>query len=175
MTADPRGGIGHNIDRYVTFSLNGERYGIEVLRIREIIEYAGMTPVPMYPRFIRGACNLRGHGVPVLDLSLRFGGGETAIGRRTCVVIVEAQPPGVERFQVGLLVDAVNEVVGIAPEAIEEAPTLGGTLHTDYVRGLGKASNGFVVLLDIDRILTLDDNQPTGHTAEPAPAQPDAA
>lgn len=164
---------GRERKRYLAFSLAGERYAVEVLRIKEIVEYVGMTPVPTLPPFIRGACNLRGRGVPVLDLLMRFGAGETAIGRRTCVVIVEAHPPGAVRFDVGLLVDSVNEVLDIGAEDIEATPSLGGKVRSDYLRGLGKTAKGFVVLLDVDRLLHVEDEwAPPRHEPVRPPQHP---
>lgn len=154
-------------NKFLSISMGEEVYGIEVLRIKEIIEYGGITSVPMMPDFIRGAFNLRGRGVPILDLSIRFGGSATETGRRTCVVIVEAQADSGERFDVGLLVDAVNEVVDVEPGSVEPAPTLGGKLRTDFLKGMAKVEGKFIILLALDRILLIDDvMDAVKHTSE---------
>jgi purine-binding chemotaxis protein CheW len=137
--------------QYLTFELAGETYAIGILGIKEIIEYGSVTSVPMMPPFIRGVINLRGAGVPVLDLQARFGTGHTDAARRTCIVIVEMHN-GQETLDAGLLVDAVNEVVGIAATDIEPAPTLGAHIDTRFVAGMGKVDGQFVVILNVDQL-----------------------
>lgn len=153
----PRVGGGAELNKYLSISLGDNRYGIEVLRIREIIEYAAITPVPMMPPFVRGSINLRGRGVPVIDLAIRFGRTETAIIRRTCIVIVETGADGSGGDMVGLLVDAVNEVVDLDSAEIEPAPSFGGKLRIEFMRGMAKVKGEFVILLDVDRVLAVDE------------------
>lgn len=138
-------------DQYLTFLLGGEMYSIGILGIKEIIEYGVVTSVPMMPAYIRGVINLRGAVVPVLDLLARFGSGRTEAARRTCIVIVEVRN-GNETLDVGVLVDAVNEVVGIPAEEIEPAPTLGSNIDTRFVAGMGKVDGQFVVILNVDQV-----------------------
>jgi len=143
--------------KFLTFTLKGEGYGISILLIKEIIEFADLTPVPMMPEFVMGAINLRGHVVPVIDLSKRLGAGTTELGERSCVVIVELTL-GEHSVEVGLVVDAVRAVLDIAPADIEPAPSFGGQIRTEFIRGIGKSAEGtFTVLLDVPKLLSLDD------------------
>lgn len=142
--------------QYLTFMLSGEMYAIGILAIKEIIEYANLTTVPMMPACIRGVINLRGAVVPVLDLAARFGKAPTAVTKRTCIVIVEVQTGG-ERQDVGVVVDAVNEVLDIAISDIEPPPTFGARIRTDFIHGMGKINGRFVILLDVDQVLSVDE------------------
>lgn len=143
--------------QYLTFMLGGEVFAIGILAIKEIIEYGEVTGVPMMPRFVRGVINLRGAVVPVVDLSARFGKAETAVSKRTCIVIVEVEA-GVDaaasRQDMGVMVDAVNAVLEIADDQIEPPPVLGAKLRTEFIQGMGKVDGKFVVLLDVDRVLS---------------------
>ena len=142
--------------QYLTFMLAQEQFAIGILGIKEIIEYQGLTEVPMMPPCVRGVINLRGAVVPVLDLLARFGRPSSGMTKRTCVVIVEVA--GVqERHVVGLLVDAVNEVLDIAPADIEPPPSFGARVRSDFIQGVGKVKGKFVLLLDVDRALSLDE------------------
>jgi len=139
--------------QYLTFVLGTETYAIGILQIKEIIEFAGLTTVPMMPACIRGVINLRGAVVPVLDLAVRFGRGATAATRRTCIVIVELLFEGV-RQNIGVIVDAVNEVLEIPASDIEPAPGFGARLRAEFIRGMGKVAGKFVIILDTDRVLS---------------------
>jgi purine-binding chemotaxis protein CheW len=142
--------------QYLTFMLGGEAYALGILAIKEIIEHGQTTRVPMMPQFIRGVINLRGAVVPVIDLGVRFGAGSTAITRRTCIVIVEvANEDGPQ--DVGLLVDAVNEVKEIAAGDIEPAPAFGASIRTDFIAGMGRVEDKFVVILEPVRLLSVDE------------------
>ncbi len=145
--------------QYLTFMLGGEVYAIGILAIKEILEQGQMTRVPMMPEFIRGVINLRGAVVPVIDLGVRFGSGATVMGRRTCIVILEVQGDGgeVEVHDVGILVDAVNEVMDIAASEVEPAPAFGTHIRTDFIAGMGKVQDKFVVILDPARVLSVDE------------------
>jgi len=140
----------------LTFSLAGETYAIAILGIKEIIEYRAPTEVPMMPGCVRGVINLRGAVVPVLDPQARFGRPSSAIGKRTCIVIVELAQ-GDERQIVGLLVDAVSEVLDIPAGDIEPAPDFGAGIRSDFIAGMGKVRGRFVILLDVDRLLSVDE------------------
>ncbi len=142
--------------QYLTFLLAQEQFAIGILGIKEIIEYHGVTEVPMMPPCVRGVINLRGAVVPVLDLLARFGRPSSAVTKRTCVVIVEVEA-GQERHVVGLLVDAVNEVLDIAPADIEPPPSFGARIRSDFIQGVGKVKGKFVLVLDVDRALSLDE------------------
>jgi len=142
--------------QYLTFNLAGEVFAIGILAIKEIIEYGHLTEVPMMPAFIRGVINLRGAVVPVVDLSARFGRNATEVTRRTCIVIVEMEANGI-RQDIGVIVDAVNEVLEILPQDIEPAPAFGANIRTDFILGMGKVSSKFVIILNINRVLSMDE------------------
>jgi purine-binding chemotaxis protein CheW len=142
--------------QYLTFMLAGETFAIGILAIKEIIEYGSLTEVPMMPACVRGVINLRGAVVPVMDLLARFGRTPSAVSKRTCIVIVELQA-GDERQVVGVVVDAVNEVLDIAPADIEPPPAFGARIRTDFIQGMGKVKGKFVILLNVDHVLSLDD------------------
>lgn len=150
--------------QYLTFVLGGETFAIGILRIKEIIEFAGLTTVPMMPTCIRGVINLRGSVVPVLDLSARFGRKSTEATRRTCIVIVEVEAEGVHQ-DIGVIVDAVNEVLEIPGTEIEPAPSFGTKLRPDLIRGMGKVGGRFVIILDTDRVLSNDEIVAVGDKA----------
>jgi len=153
--------------QFLTFLLGGEMYAVGILPIKEIIEYGQLTAVPMMPAFIRGVINLRGAVVPVIDLSARFGGPPTPVGRRTCTVIIETETDG-ERQDVGILVDAVSEVLDIAESDIEPAPSFGTRLRPDFVAGMGRIGGRFVILLDLGRVLSVDEMAAVSAAAQPA-------
>lgn len=155
---------------YLTFRLREETFAIGILSIKEIIEYGSLTPVPMMPKCVRGVINLRGRVVPVIDLSARFGREETVPNRRTCVVIIEVGPEG-ERQDLGVLVDAVNQVVELPAKDIEPAPGFGSKVRTDFIAGMGKLNGDLVIILDVDRVLSADDLaalMPSGNEHEAA-------
>lgn len=160
--------------QYLTFMLAGETFAIGILAIKEIIEYHHLTTVPMMPECVLGVINLRGAVVPVMDLQARFGRPPSAITKRTCIVIVEVQSHGeggIESQVVGVLVDAVNEVLDISPAEVEPAPAFGTRIRTDFIEGMGKVRGKFVILLNVDQVLSLEDiGQLTKATHELAPA-----
>ena len=141
--------------QYLTFAIGGEQFGADILRVKEIIQYDFVTRVPQLPPSIRGVINLRGGIVPVVDLGVRFLGGERPVTPSTCIVIVETEHDGKEAVM-GVIADAVSEVVAFSPEDIEPAPEFGTAIKTDFLRGLGKVGRGFVLLLDINRVLAYD-------------------
>jgi purine-binding chemotaxis protein CheW len=142
--------------QYLTFMLAGEAFAIGILAIKEIIEYQSLTEVPMMPACVRGVINLRGAVVPVMDMLARFGQTPSQITKRTCIVIVEV-PCGDDRQVIGVVVDAVNEVLAIAPEDIEPPPTFGARIRSDFIQGMGKVKNKFVILLDVNHVLSIDE------------------
>ena len=150
--------------QYLTFQLGGEMFAVGILHVKEIIEYGVVTEIPMMPRFIRGVINLRGAVVPVIDLTARFGGAATVAGRRTCIVIVEL-PENEGQQVIGVVVDAVSEVLEIAASAIEPPPTFGARIRADFIRGMGKVrdrlsidhAERFVIILDVARVLASDE------------------
>ena len=142
--------------QYLTFMLAGETFAIGILAIKEIISYTSLTTVPMMPACVRGVINLRGAVVPVMDLLSRFGKPSSEVTKRTCIVIVEIESQG-ERQDVGIVVDAVNEVLDIPAEDIEPPPAFGAKIRTDFIRGMGKVRGRFVILLEVDHVLSLDE------------------
>jgi len=143
--------------QYLTFSLGAEMFAIGILRVREILEYGLLTEVPLVPPFIRGVINLRGAVVPVIDLAVRFGRTAGEISKRTCIVIIEIHCGAEEPQQMGVVVDAVSEVLEIPPSEIEPPPVFGSHIRTDFISGMGKVNGQFVVLLDVERILSLNE------------------
>ena len=142
--------------QYLTFMLSGELFAIGILVIKEIIEYQSLTEVPMMPAFVRGVINLRGAVVPVMDLQARFSRPPSQVTKRTCIVIVEIQA-GDERQVIGVVVDAVNEVLDIALADIEPPPNFGARIRSDFIHGMGKVKGKFVILLDVNQVLSLDE------------------
>jgi purine-binding chemotaxis protein CheW len=138
--------------KYLTFSLAGEEYGIGILKVREIIGMMSVTPVPQTPEFVKGVINLRGKVIPVIDLRLRFCLEATAYTERTCIIVVEIQGE-TGALPMGIVVDAVSEVLNIRDADIENTPTFGVKLNTDFILGMAKTGGGVKILLDIDRVL----------------------
>ncbi len=139
--------------QYLTFYLGGEEYAIGILGVKEILEYPTVTTVPQTPPWIRGVINLRGAVVPVVDLSVKFGLPPSPVTKRTCVVIVETTLDAT-RAVMGIQVDAVSQVMDLAPEAIQPAPAFGTQVRVDFLRGMATLGAKFVLLLDVDRVLS---------------------
>lgn len=142
--------------QYLTFMLGGEVFAIGILVVKEIIEYQSLTEVPMMPAFVRGVINLRGAVVPVMDLQARFSRPPSPPTKRTCIVIVEVEAEG-ERQVIGVVVDAVNEVLDIAPADIEPPPSFGARIRSEFICGMGKVKGKFVILLDVNQVLSLEE------------------
>jgi len=143
-------------NQYLTFLLGEEMFAIGILSIREIIEYGFVTDVPMTPPFIRGVLNLRGAVVPVVDLAQRFGRQTRENTKRTCIVIVEIESPR-GSHEMGIVVDAVSEVLEIPYDDIEPPPEFGSRIRTDFIKGMGKIEGKFVIVLDLNRVLSVDE------------------
>jgi purine-binding chemotaxis protein CheW len=142
--------------KYLTFTLDKEEYGISILKIKEIIGMMPITSVPQTPDFVKGVINLRGKVIPVLDLRLRFGMAGIDYTERTCIIVVEIIGQA-GTVMIGIVVDAVSEVLNIKGEDIEETPTFGTRLNTDYILGMAKIEGGVKILLDIDRVLSAEE------------------
>ncbi len=140
--------------QYLTFFLQKEMYAIGILNIKEILEFGGLTPVPMMPDFIRGVTNLRGAVVPIVDLSARFGGKQSEVTKRTCIVIIEVSDIEGHQQDIGVVVDTVSEVLEIPDVDIEVTPTFGVKIRTDFISGMGKVNGNFVIILDVDKVLS---------------------
>ncbi len=145
--------------KYLTFKLQNESYGIAVLKIREIIQMQSITLVPQMPAFIKGVINLRGKIIPVIDLRIKFGLDQVADTERTCIIVVQVNLVGRPALQMGLIVDAVEEVTNLAAADIEGTPDFGAKLDTEYIMGMAKVKGVVKTLLDIDRIVGADTMQ----------------
>jgi len=153
---NPMAGIPAREGKYLTFSLAGEEYGIGILKVKEIIGMMNITPVPQTPEFVKGVINLRGKVIPVVDLRLRFALEAAAYTERTCIIVVEVAGQG-GSVMMGIVVDAVSEVLNIRGADIENTPAFGVRLNTDFILGMAKAAGGIKILLDIDRVLNSED------------------
>jgi purine-binding chemotaxis protein CheW len=143
-------------EQYLIFSLAREAFAVRIAYIKEIIEYDTLTEVPMMPACVRGVINLRGSVVPIIDLGARFKQGQTQVGRRTCIVIIDLGPAE-GRNDVGILVDGVNEVLEIPSGDIEPPPAFGARMRSDFIEGLARRAGDFVIVLRVERLLALDD------------------
>ncbi|MFZ6687761.1 chemotaxis protein CheW [Undibacterium sp. SXout11W] len=151
--------------QYLTFVLGGEVYALEILHIKEIIQYGDLTEVPMMPSFIRGVINLRGKVVPVVDMTARFGKGITNVARRTSIVIIEMAQENedeTEKQSIGVMVDAVNEVVDIANADIEPPPAFGGRIRQDFISGMAKRNGRFIIVLNLAQVLSVEEMSALG-------------
>jgi len=149
--------------QFLTFTLGDEVFAMDIRTVREIIQHGAITTVPLMPDFVRGVINLRGAVVPVIDLHARFGRPPARVTKKTCIVIFDAaadtaRPGGAaERVELGLMVDAVSEVIEIGAAQIEPPPNFGGAVRRDFIRGMGKVGARFVILLDPDRAFNVDE------------------
>lgn len=139
--------------QYLTFKLDEEVFALDVATVREILEESSITKVPQTPDFMRGVINLRGSVVPVIDMRLKFGMSKTERTVNTCIIVVEVQLED-EVIVLGALADSVQEVIEMEPSQIEAAPHIGSRLNTDFIRGMGKHDNRFIMILDIDRVFS---------------------
>ncbi len=152
--------------QHLGFFVGGEEYAVDLLRVKEIIQYAPVTRVPAMPPAVRGVINLRGRVVPVIDLALHFGGAETPITRWTCIVMLDLAVSD-EQGVVGILVDSVTKVIELSAGDIEPPPAFGTRARIDFLRGMGKVDTRFILILDEDQLLAAFDAVPTA----PAPTE----
>ncbi len=138
--------------KYLTFALGKEEYGLEILKVREIIGYMDITAVPRTPPYVKGVINLRGQVIAVIDLRLRFGMQPAERSDQTCIIVVEIRHSGRKLFT-GIIVDRVSEVLDIPSEKIEDPPAFGAAVDTDFILGMGKIGDSVKILLDIDKVL----------------------
>lgn len=160
--------------QYLTFTLDGERYAVEIAKVREVLELTAVNKVPRTPAFMRGVINLRGNIVPVIDLRLKLGLAATERTQDTCIVITEVQFEG-EPLVLGALADSVQEVIELDDAGIAPPPRMGTRVDTAFIRGMGRREDQFLVVLDIDRVLTGDDLRAVAAAPEaehPGPAEP---
>ncbi len=142
--------------KYLTFFLEDEEYGIGILKVKEIIGMMPITSVPRTPEFVKGVINLRGKVIPVVDLRLKFSMESIEYTDRTCIIVVEIDSNEITVL-IGIVVDAVSEVLNIQESEIEETPQFGTSLNTDYILGMAKMEGGVKILLDIDRVLSAEE------------------
>jgi purine-binding chemotaxis protein CheW len=155
--------------QYLTFTLGEEVFAMDIRTVREIIQVGPMTTVPLMPGFVRGVINLRGAVVPVIDLQARFGRPAAQVGTKTCIVIFDAMRDG-ERVELGLMVDAVSEVIEIAADLIDPPPNFGAAVRRDFIRGMGKVKNRFVIILEPDKAFDVDEMAELCESAQDAVA-----
>ncbi len=147
--------IASETTQYLSFNLGEEVFALDISKVREVLEFTTVTKVPQTPDYMRGVINLRGGVVPVIDMKVKFGMGETEKAINTCVIITEVELDDGELTVLGALADSVQEVFDLHGEDIEPAPRLGTQLNTEFLKGMGKKDGEFVLLLDIDRVFSL--------------------
>lgn len=142
-------------NQYLTFRLEGQTYGVSILRVKEIIEHGSLTRVPLTPDYIRGVVNLRGNVVPIVDLAVRLGRPSEPTGKRTCHIIVEMDDGADGSTDLGFMVSAIDEVIALPAEDIEASPSFGADIPADFIAGMGRGESGFITLLDMDVVLSI--------------------
>lgn len=155
MKAMPDGALlGEQAGQYLTFFLGQEIFAVGILAIKEIIQFGQITNVPLMPSYIRGVINLRGSVVPVIDLSARLGRGVSGVGKRSCIVVVEVAFDD-EAMDIGVMVDSVSAVIDIPQEHIEAAPAFGASVRADFIEGIGKVNDHFIVILHVGHTFSM--------------------
>ena len=140
--------------QFLTFKLEDEQFALDIDKVREVLDFTSITKVPQTPDYLRGVINLRGSVVPVVDLRLKFGKTMAEKTVNTCVIIVEVDMDG-EKVVMGAMADAVQEVLDLEPDQIEPPPRIGTKLNLDFIRGMGKHADQFIIILDIDKVFTV--------------------
>ena len=151
--ATPAAALNNLSGKYLTVVLENEAYGLNVLKIREIIRLQKITPVPQMPPFVKGVINLRGRVIPIVDLRVKFG-LKADFTERTCIIVVQVKLPTEQVVQMGLIVDSVEEVVNLTAAEIEPTPEFGAKIDTTYLLGMAKVKGQVKTLLDIDRVVS---------------------
>ena len=165
-----------NVQQYLTFMIAGEEYAISLLKVKEIIEYDTVTPVPKTPEWVRGVINLRGSVVPVIDLAVKFRLPASVAGRLTCIVITEVECGG-EATVMGVMADSVRQVIDLKPEDVEHPPTFGTRVKVDYLLGMARSGKKFCLILNTEKVLSTDEllevseaiDQPADDQVSPEP------
>jgi purine-binding chemotaxis protein CheW len=145
-----------DVKQYLTFMIGGEEYAISLLKVKEIIEYDTVTEVPKTPEWVRGVINLRGSVVPVIDLAVKFRLPASVAGKLTCIVITEVECEG-EATVMGVMADAVRQVIDLKPQDVEEPPTFGTRVKVDYLLGMARSGKKFCLILDTEKVLSTDE------------------
>lgn len=164
-----------NENKFLSFKIGREEFGVEILRVREIIGVIDVTPLPQTPDYVKGVINLRGKIIPVIELRTKFGLEPKEYTEETCIIVVEVSDGGEEHFHMGVIVDSVNEVLDIPRDHIEPAPRFGNSLNTSYIFGMGKVKKQVLILLDIDRVMTFSDLNDLAEVASSDTNQPETA
>lgn len=151
MTEDSK-----QMNQYLTFTLDDEIFSLDIAKVREVLDFTDVTKVPQTPDFMRGVINLRGSVVPVVDMRLKFGMDEAEPTVNTCIIITEVIMDG-ESSVLGALVDSVQEVLDLEPDQIEPPPRIGTKLNTEFIRGMGKHDDKFIIILDVDKVFSTDE------------------
>lgn len=165
--------VSKETESYLTFLLAGEEYAVRVRQAREILEYQPVTTVPTTPGWIRGVMNLRGGVVPVVDLAVKFGLPPTAVTKRTCIVVVEVDLEG-EAAVMGVMADAVSQVLDLKPESIEKPPAFGTRVHVDYLVGMTRVGERLALVLDVDRVLSAEELMAAAQAPDASREDPEA-
>jgi len=155
--------------QYLTFKLAGEVFALDISKVREVMDFTKVTKVPQTPDFMLGVINLRGSVVPVVDMRLKFGMTMTEKSVNTCIIIVEIELDG-ETTVLGALADSVQEVMDLDPDQIEPAPRIGTRLNTKFIKGMGKRDKQFIIILDIDKVFSVDELAAVRDVSEEAAA-----
>jgi len=142
--------------KYLTFLMKNDQYSLDIMLVKEILAYSDVMKVPMLPPYILGVINLRNHVVPIIDLAMRFGKEKTEVNKLTCFIIIELKK-GDRKIELGIMVDAVNEVITLMPEDIENTPEFGDDVHADFISGMGKLGNKFIIMLNVAKVLNVQD------------------
>jgi purine-binding chemotaxis protein CheW len=150
--------------KYLTFHLGDEGYGLEILKVQEIIGMLEITKIPQTPNYVKGVINLRGKVIPVIDLRLKFGMPEQELTRKTCIIVVQIQKNDTALI-IGIVVDEVSEVLNISGEQIEAAPSLGMQVNTHFILGMAKTESAVKILLDIDKVLSAEEMNALTHAS----------
>jgi purine-binding chemotaxis protein CheW len=156
ITSQTHSENGQKVQQHLTFMIGGEEYAISLLKVKEIIEYDTVTEVPKTPEWIRGVINLRGNVVPVIDLAVKFRRAPSITGKLTCIVITEVESEG-EATVMGIMADAVRQVIDLRPEDIEPPPTFGTRIKVDYLLGMARSGKKFCLILDTEKVLSTDE------------------
>ncbi len=164
MTEHAEASMAQRAGKYLTFKLVEEEYGLEILKVQEIIGMMNVTRVPKMPDYVRGVINLRGKVIPVVDLRLKFGLDHQEDTERTCIIVVQVAH-GDQEVTTGIIVDEVSEVLDVAEDQIEESPSFGGAVDTEFILAMGKIGDQVIMFLDIDKVLSVDEMKTVGAVA----------
>ena len=153
---NPEPEAGLEVAQYLTFLLSGEMYAVQILHVKEIIDYQPVTMIPKMPDFIHGVTNLRGAVVPVINLAARFAKASSKHSKRTCIIVMELQEND-SRRDIGVVVDAVSEVIEISAKDIEPSPAFGARIRFDFIQGIGNVADKFLIILNVPKVLSISE------------------